>query len=76
MTGTKSSPTVPNLPSNDEITRFDGIRLGSHMLRNLVWQYLDFVYDKGLVRLAELSSFLILTLLSNLARVGCLLKYC
>jgi hypothetical protein len=32
------------------------------MLRNLVWQESDFVYDKGtvpggLVRLAELSSF-------------------
>ncbi len=24
MTGTKLLPTVPNLPSNDEITRFDG----------------------------------------------------
>jgi hypothetical protein len=24
MTGTKLSPTVPYLPSNDEITRFDG----------------------------------------------------
>jgi hypothetical protein len=24
MTGTKLSPTVLNLPSNDEITRFDG----------------------------------------------------
>jgi hypothetical protein len=29
MTGTKFSPTVPNLnlPSNDEITRFDGSKL-------------------------------------------------
>jgi hypothetical protein len=26
MTGTKLSLTVPNLPSNDEITRFDGTK--------------------------------------------------
>jgi hypothetical protein len=26
MTGTKLSPTLPNLPSNDKITQFDGIR--------------------------------------------------
>jgi hypothetical protein len=42
------------------------------MLRNLVWQRSDFVYGRdvvpgGLVRLAELSSFLILILVSNLS---------
>jgi hypothetical protein len=26
MTGTELSQTVPNLPSHDEITRFDGIQ--------------------------------------------------
>jgi hypothetical protein len=28
MTGTKDSPTLPNLPSNAEITRFDGTNKG------------------------------------------------
>ncbi len=27
MTETKVSPTLPNLPSNDEITRFDGTHI-------------------------------------------------
>ncbi len=32
-TKTKVSPTVPNLPSNDEITRFDGTTLKSLQLK-------------------------------------------
>jgi hypothetical protein len=35
MTGTKLSPTVPNLLSNDEITRFDGFLLERKKTKNV-----------------------------------------
>jgi hypothetical protein len=34
MTKTKVTPTMPNLPSNDEITRFDGIQIGFIDVKN------------------------------------------